>query len=70
MLHRLSTIINKGGKLFRKHGEVLTQDYTYDEFMALYEQYPQFDALDDEFVSDEDAYAAAIERAWNRLAAS
>lgn len=70
VLHRLSTIINKGGKLFRKHGEVLTQDYTYDEFMALYEQYPQFDALDDEFVSDEDAYAAAIERAWNRLAAS
>lgn len=70
LLHHLSKLIYKGRKLFLKHGEAITQDYTYDEFMALYEQYPSFDTLDDDFVSYEDAFSAAIERGWKRLTAS
>ena len=70
LLHRLSKLIYKGQKLYLRHGEVITEDCTYDEFMALYEQYPQFDALDDDFVSYEEDFSAAIERWWNRTNAS
>ena len=62
VLHDLSNLIYKGRKLFEKYGEELTRDCTDDEFMALFEQYPEFDDLDDEFVENEEDYSAAIER--------
>ena len=62
VLHDLSNLIYKGRKLFEKYGEELTRDCTDDEFMALFEQYPDFDDLDDEFVENEEDYSAAIER--------
>ena len=38
----------------------LTKDYTDEEFMALFEQYPQFDDLDDSFIENEEEYTAKI----------
>ena len=47
ILHDFSKLIYKGRKLFEQYGEELTKSYTDEEFMALYEQYPAFDDLDD-----------------------
>ena len=48
-------LIYEGRKLYEKYGEQLTCDCTDDEFMALYEQYEEFDELDDEFIDMEEA---------------
>lgn len=45
-------LIYDGRRLYEHYGEALTQDCTDDEFMALYEQYPEFDELDDKFVDE------------------
>ena len=42
-------LIYDGRKLYERYGEELTRDYTDEEFMALYEQYEEFDVLDDAF---------------------
>ncbi|MBP5380755.1 MAG: DMP19 family protein [Bacteroidaceae bacterium] len=47
-------LIYKGRKLYEEHAEALTRDCTDDEFMALYEQYEEFDELDDEFIDMEE----------------
>ncbi len=52
--HDLSKLIYKGRKLFEKYGEELTADCTDEEFMALFEQYPEFDDLDDAFIEMEE----------------
>ncbi len=48
--HDLRNLIYKGRKLFEKYERQLTRDCSDDDFMALYEQYPEFDDLDDAFV--------------------
>lgn len=45
-------LIYDGRRLYEQYAEPLTQDMTDDEFMALYEQYPEFDDLDDRFVDE------------------
>ncbi len=62
VLHDFAKLIQKGRKLFGKHGEALTRPCTDEEFMALFEQYPQFDDLDDTFVEDEEEITAVIAR--------
>ncbi len=62
VLHALSKLIYKGRKLFEAYGDALTRECTDEEFMALYEQYPQFDDLDDEFVCCEEEFTTAMER--------
>ena len=52
--HDFSKLIYKGRKLFEKYGSELTADCTDEEFMALFEQYPEFDDLDDEFIEMEE----------------
>lgn len=59
-LKDLQKLIYKGRKLFEEHQEALTADLSDEEFMALYEQYPQFDDLDDEFIVEEANYTEAI----------
>ncbi|MBR1682597.1 MAG: DMP19 family protein [Bacteroidaceae bacterium] len=54
ILHDFSKLIYKGRKLFEQYGEALTQPCTDEEFMALFEQYPAFDDLDDTFVEAEE----------------
>ena len=52
--HDFSKLIYKGRKLFELHGDALTVDCSDEEFMALFEQYPDFDDLDDEFIEMEE----------------
>lgn len=53
-------LVYKGRKLFEKYGKELRKDCTYEEFMAMFEQYPEFDDLDDEFVEMEEEVSAAV----------
>lgn len=55
-------LVYKGRKLFEQYGEELTRDYTDEEFMALFEQYPEFDDLDDEFIEMEEDVTELVAR--------
>ncbi len=58
----LSKLIYDAHTLYEKYHEVLERDCTDDEFMALFEQYPEFDDMDDEFVEQEEAWTEQIAR--------
>ena len=60
--HVFSKLVYKGRKLFEQHGEALTKDCSDEEFMALFEQFPEFDELDDEFVECEEEVTELIAR--------
>lgn len=62
ILHDFSKLVYKGRKLFELHGEALTRPCSDEEFMALYEQFPSFDDLDDTFIENEEAITATIAR--------
>lgn len=55
-------LIYKGRKLFEEVGDQLTKECTDEEFMALFEQYPAFDDLDDEFVEMEEEVTEIVAR--------
>ncbi len=59
-LPELTKLIYQGRKLYEAHAPALTAECTDQEFMALYEQYPAFDDLDDEFVAQEEEFTQAI----------
>lgn len=59
-LKDLQKLIYKGRKLFEENEEALTAELSDEEFMALYEQFPKFDDLDDEFIMEEANYTEAI----------
>ena len=61
-LRELSKLIYSAHTLYIKYGEQIERDCTDDEFMALFEQYPEFDDLDDEFVEEEEAWTEQIAR--------
>ena len=58
--HEFSKLVYKGRKLFEQYGDELTTDCTDEEFMALFEQYPEFDDLDDEFIEMEEEVTETI----------
>ena len=60
VLHDFSKLIYKGRKLFEQHAEALTAPCTDEEFMALFEQYPDFDDLDDTFIETEEDITTLI----------
>lgn len=60
VLHDFSKLIYKGRKLFERYGDELTRDCTDEEFMALFEQYPEFDTLDDAFIEMEEELTHAV----------
>lgn len=60
--HDFSKLVYKGRKLFEKYGEELSKECSDEEFMALFEQYPEFDVLDDEFVECEEEVTEIIAR--------
>lgn len=53
-LKDFSKFLYRARELYEEHHEALERDMTDEEFMALYEQYPQFDDLDDEFIACEE----------------
>ncbi len=53
-------LIYDGRALYEKYGKAIEQPCTDDEFMALYEQYPDFDDLDDAYIEDEEEITATV----------
>ena len=56
----LATLTNKARKLYQKYGARICHECTDDEFMALFEQMPEFDDLDDTFVEHEEEWTAMV----------
>ena len=61
-LRDLSKLIYDAHTLYNKYGEALERDCSDEEFMALFEQYPEFDDMDDTFVEEEEAWTEQIAR--------
>ena len=59
-LRDLSKLVYDGHSLWLKHRDVIERDCTEDEFMALFEQFPDFDDLDDAFIEHEEEWTAAL----------
>lgn len=55
-------LIYRGRELFLEHQDELTKDCTDEEFMALFEQHPEFDDLDDEFIEMEEEVTEIVAR--------
>ena len=56
----LAKLMNKVKKLYLGCHEDLERDCSEDEFMALFEQHPEFDDCDDTFVENEERWTAAV----------
>ncbi len=59
-LKEFSKVIYKAKEVYDEHKADLTRERTDEEFMAMYEQYPQFDDLEDYFIENEEEITAAI----------
>lgn len=59
-LHAFSKLLYEARALYDLHGSKIEQPCTDDEFMALFEQYPDFDELDDSFIEQEEEIQAAV----------
>jgi hypothetical protein len=59
-LRDLSKLIYDAHSLWLKHREQIECELTEDEFMALFEQMPDFDDLDDMFVENEEQWTSDI----------
>ena len=55
-----SKLIYEAHTLWLKHREVIEQDLDEVAFMALFEQFPDFDNLDDQFVEHEEEWVEDI----------
>ena len=49
-------------KLYKEHGSKIQRECSDDDFMALFEQFPEFDDYDDEFVENEEEWTEAVAR--------
>ena len=47
-------------KLYKEYGAAIQRVCDDDEFMAMFEQYPEFDDYDDEFVENEEEWTEAV----------
>ena len=59
-MRELSKLIYNAHTLYVKYHEQIERDCTDDEFMALFEQFPEFDDMDDEFVEREEEWTDMI----------
>lgn len=59
-LHDFSKVVYKAKKIYDERKAELVRERTDDEFMAMYEQFPEFDDPEDWFVENEEEITAAI----------
>ena len=59
-MRELSKMIYDAHTLYVKYGADIEKDCTDDEFMALFEKYPEFDELDDKFVENEEEWTEQV----------
>lgn len=60
LLHDLSKAVNKARKIYVANKAELTRERSDDEFMAMYEQYPKFDDIEDWYIENEEDITKAI----------
>ena len=58
----LAKLIYEAHTLYNRYGKDIEKDCTDEEFMALFEQYPDFDDLDDTFVEYEEEWTEEVAR--------
>lgn len=56
----LTKIVYAAKKIYDAHREDLERERTDEEFMAMYEQYEDFDELEDEFLEKEEMFTAQV----------
>lgn len=56
----LGKLVYNARALYNKYRDEIERDCSDEEFMALFERFPEFDELDDEFVENEEAWTAAV----------
>ena len=61
-MRALSKLVYAAHTLYNKYHEALERDCTDEEFMAMFEQYPEFDDMDDLFVEQEEEWTEQIAR--------
>lgn len=61
-MRELSKLVYDAHTLYAKYGKEIEKDCTDEEFMALFEQFSEFDDLDDLFVENEEKYTEQIAR--------
>ena len=59
-IHELYRLIKKSHPLYSKYHEAIERDCTNDEFMALFEQFAEFDDFDDAFIENEEMFTSKI----------
>lgn len=59
-IQELFKIINKSHRLYAKYHEDIEKDCSDEDFMAMFEQYAEFDDFDDEFVENEEMFVAKV----------
>ena len=59
-LHDFSKVVYKAKKIYDERKEELTRERSDEEFMAMYEQFPEFDDPEDWFVENEEEITAQI----------
>ena len=59
-LRDLSKLIYNAHSLYVKYGAEIEKECTDEEFMALFEQYEEFDECDDEFVENEEDWTNMV----------
>lgn len=61
-LRDLAKLLFSVRKLYKEYGSRIQRECSDEEFMAMFEQYPEFDEYDDEFVENEEAWTADMAR--------
>lgn len=59
-LHDFSKAVYKAKKVYDGNKAELTRERSDDEFMAMYEQFPQFDDIEDWYVENEEDITKAV----------
>ena len=59
-IQELFKIINKSHRLYAKYHEDIEKDCSDEDFMAMFEQYAEFDDFDNEFVENEEMFVAKV----------
>lgn len=59
-IHDLFKLINKSHYFYKQYHEDIERDCSDEEFMSLFEKYPEFDDFDDEFVEHEEEWTNRI----------
>ncbi len=60
--NNFSKLVYKAKEIYDKHKDDLTRERSYDEFMAMYEQYEAFDDLEDAYIEMEEEVTETIAR--------